>query len=249
MESILTASHLVKSFLGRKVVKGVSFFVKTGEVVGLLGPNGAGKTTSFYMTVGLLKPTQGTVYVDNKDVTGLPIHKRARMGIGYLPQNSSVFRKLSVEDNILAIMEVWGIPRKEREKRLEELLGQFGLHHIRKTLGLSLSGGERRRLEFARTLVMQPRFLLLDEPFAGIDPVTVSEIQSLIKHLVKTENIGVLMTDHNVRETLALCHRSYILAGGEILSSGASYEVANDPIVRKVYLGENFTLLKRFNLN
>lgn len=237
----LTSSNLIRKFGSRTVVDNVSFFVNNGEVVGLLGPNGAGKTTSFYMTVGLLKPTSGMVQIDGNNITELPIHKRARMGIGYLPQNSSVFRKLTVEDNLRAIMEVWGIPRKKRASLLEKLIEQFGIGHIRKNLGISLSGGERRRLEIARTLVISPRFLLLDEPFAGIDPVTVFEIQELIKQLVKDENLGVLITDHNVRETLSLCNRAYILAAGKILAEGLPDEVATNEKVKQVYLGENFT--------
>lgn len=241
MTSLLKSDNLTRKFGSRLVVDDVSFHVNSGEVVGLLGPNGAGKTTSFYMTVGLLKPTSGKVEIDNHEITQLPIHKRARMGIGYLPQNSSVFRKLTVEDNIRAIMEVWGVPRKKRSDMLEKLIDQFGIGHIRKSLGISLSGGERRRLEIARTLVISPRFLLLDEPFAGIDPVTVGEIQDLIKKLVQEENLGVLITDHNVRETLSLCNRAYILANGKILAKGLPDEVANDEKVRQVYLGENFT--------
>jgi lipopolysaccharide export system ATP-binding protein len=241
MGSLLKSENLTRQFGDRLVVDDVSFHVNSGEVVGLLGPNGAGKTTSFYMTVGLLKPTSGTVLIDNYDITNLPIHKRARMGIGYLPQNSSVFRKLSVEDNIRAIMEVWGVPRKKRSHLLEKLIEQFGIGHIRKSLGISLSGGERRRLEIARTLVISPRFLLLDEPFAGIDPVTVGEIQELIKKLVREESLGVLITDHNVRETLSLCNRAYILAAGKILAEGLPDEVANNEKVRQVYLGANFT--------
>ena len=237
----LISSNLIRKFGARTVVDNVSFYVNSGEVVGLLGPNGAGKTTSFYMTVGLLKPSSGNVQIDGNDITELPIHKRARMGIGYLPQNSSVFRKLSVEDNLRAIMEVWGIPRKKRPALLEKLIDQFGIGHIRKSLGISLSGGERRRLEIARTLVISPRFLLLDEPFAGIDPVTVAEIQELIKKLVADENLGVLITDHNVRETLSLCSRAYILAGGKILAEGLPDDVATNDKVRQVYLGENFT--------
>lgn len=238
----LISSNLIRKFGTRTVVDDVSFFVNSGEVVGLLGPNGAGKTTSFYMTVGLLKPTSGNVQIDGNIITELPIHKRAKMGIGYLPQNSSVFRKLSVEDNLKAIMEVWGTPRNQRKDLLEKLIDQFSIGHIRKSLGISLSGGERRRLEIARTLVISPRFLLLDEPFAGIDPVTVGEIQELIKKLVQEENLGVLITDHNVRETLSLCSRAYILAGGKILAEGLPDDVANDDKVKQVYLGENFTL-------
>ncbi|MBX9839269.1 LPS export ABC transporter ATP-binding protein [Silvanigrella sp.] len=240
-ENQLTSSNLIRKFGTRTVVDNVSFFVNSGEVVGLLGPNGAGKTTSFYMTVGLLKPSSGEVTIDGNNITELPIHKRARMGIGYLPQNSSVFRKLTVEDNLRAIMEVWGVPRNKRSQLLEKLIDQFGIGHIRKSLGISLSGGERRRLEIARTLVISPRFLLLDEPFAGIDPVTVAEIQELIKKLVAEENLGVLITDHNVRETLSLCSRAYILAGGKILAEGLPDEVATNEKVKQVYLGENFT--------
>ncbi len=240
IKSLLESKHLTRKFGEKLVVNDVSFHVHSGEVVGLLGPNGAGKTTSFYMTVGLLKPTSGEVFIDNYPIASLPIHKRARIGIGYLPQNSSVFRKLSVEDNLIAIMEVWGIPRKEHNNLLEKLLEQFGIQHIRKSLGMSLSGGERRRLEIARTLIISPRFLLLDEPFAGIDPVTVGEIQELITRLVKEENLGVLITDHNVRETLALCHRAYILAAGKILAQGLPDVVANNDLVKQVYLGENF---------
>lgn len=239
---ILSSTNLMKKFDSRVVVEDVSFYVKQGEIVGLLGPNGAGKTTSFYMTVGLLRPSAGRVAIDGTDITELPIHKRARMGIGYLPQNASVFRKLSVEDNITAVMEVWGIPRSERKAMLERLIEQFGIGHIRKSMGLALSGGERRRLEIARTLVMSPRFLLLDEPFAGIDPVTVDEIQKLVASLVREQNLGVLITDHNVRETLGVCQRAYILAGGKILAEGDPLEVASMERVKEVYLGENFTL-------
>ncbi|KAB8027762.1 LPS export ABC transporter ATP-binding protein [Fluviispira multicolorata] len=241
MNNQLKSSNLIRKFGTRTVVDDVSFHVNRGEVVGLLGPNGAGKTTSFYMTVGLLKPSSGIVRIDKDIITELPIHKRARLGIGYLPQNSSVFRKLSVEDNLRAIMEVWGVPRKNRTLLLEKLIEQFGIGHIRKSLGLSLSGGERRRLEIARTLVISPRFLLLDEPFAGIDPVTVAEIQELIKKLVVEENLGVLITDHNVRETLTLCDRAYVLASGKILAEGLPEDVASNEKVKQVYLGENFT--------
>jgi lipopolysaccharide export system ATP-binding protein len=237
----LKVSNLVRKFGARTVVDDVSFYINTGEIVGLLGPNGAGKTTSFYMTVGLLKPTSGKVNINDQEITNLPIHKRAKMGIGYLPQNSSVFRKLSVEDNLLAIMEVTGINKQNRFKLLENLIDRFGIGHIRKSLGISLSGGERRRLEIARTLIINPRFLLLDEPFAGIDPVTVNEIQELIKKLVKEEQIGVLITDHNVRETLSLCSRAYILAGGKIIAAGQPDEVIADDRVKQVYLGENFS--------
>ncbi len=240
--SKLEARGLMKRFAHRSVVQGVSFSVGQGEIVGLLGPNGAGKTTSFYMTVGLLRPTEGDVLLDGVSIATLPIHRRARLGIGYLPQNASVFRKLTVEQNLLAIMEVWGIPRSERRSLLEDFLSQFGIQHIRKTLGIALSGGERRRVEIARTLVMAPRFLLLDEPFAGIDPVTVDEIQTLIVEQARARGLGVLITDHNVRETLGVCHRAYILAGGKILAQGDPREVAQLAEVKQVYLGENFTL-------
>jgi lipopolysaccharide export system ATP-binding protein len=239
--SSLRSFNLMKKFDSRVVVEDVSFYVNTGEIVGLLGPNGAGKTTSFYMTVGLLRPTSGRVELDGVDISALPIHRRARLGIGYLPQNASVFRKLTVEENILAVMEVWGTPRVQRRDLLEKLMEQFGIGHIRKSLGLALSGGERRRLEIARSLVISPRFLLLDEPFAGIDPVTVDEIQKLIARLVRDEGLGVLITDHNVRETLGICERAYILAGGQILAEGDPQEVASLERVREVYLGENFS--------
>ena len=240
-EQSLSSTSLVKTFDSRQVVQDVSFKVGRGEIVGLLGPNGAGKTTSFYMTVGLLRPNSGNVMLDGVDVTKLPIHKRARLGIGYLPQTASVFRKLSVEDNILAVMEIWKTPKKQRQELLERLLDEFSIDHIRKSVGLALSGGERRRVEIARSLVIQPKYLLLDEPFAGIDPVTVDEIQALIKRLVQKQGLGVLITDHNVRETLSICDRAYILAGGKILAEGAPDHVANLDIVKQVYLGENFT--------
>ena len=240
--SSLRSTNLMKKFDSRVVVEDVSFHVNMGEIVGLLGPNGAGKTTSFYMTVGLLRPTSGKVEMDGVDISALPIHKRARLGIGYLPQNASVFRKLTVEQNILAVTEIWGIHRVERKKLLNRLLEQFGIGHIRKSLGISLSGGERRRVEIARSLVISPKFLLLDEPFAGIDPVTVDEIQKLIASLVREEGLGVLITDHNVRETLGICERAYILASGKILAQGTPSEVANLDKVREVYLGENFIL-------
>lgn len=242
MKNILKAQNISKSFGQRMIVNDVSIEVKSGEIVGLLGPNGAGKTTTFYMFVGLLKPLSGHILMDGINVTQLPLYKRARLGIGYLPQNSSTFRKLTVADNLIAIMQVWGVPRKKRNNMLESLLSQFGLSHVRNTMGLNLSGGERRRLEIARTLIINPKFLLLDEPFAGIDPVTVHEIKILIKNLVETKNIGVLITDHNVRETLSLCDRSYILAHGKVLAEGKSDEVASNPSVKQIYLGEEFTL-------
>jgi lipopolysaccharide export system ATP-binding protein len=236
----LASNNLQKRFDDRTVVEDVTFHVDQGEIVGLLGPNGAGKTTSFYMTVGLLRPNSGEVRLGEEIITDLPIHRRARKGIGYLPQNASVFRKLTVENNLIAAMEIWGTPKSERAELATTLLKNFGIEHLRKSLGLSLSGGERRRLEIARALVTHPRFLLLDEPFAGIDPVTVDEIQQIIKRLVAEEKIGVLITDHNVRETLSICDRAYILAGGKIIAEGDPSVVANLDIVRQVYLGENF---------
>jgi lipopolysaccharide export system ATP-binding protein len=242
MTDSFRARNLVRKFDARTVVDDVSFYVKKGEVVGLLGPNGAGKTTSFYMMVGLLLPTSGMVILNDEPINALPIHQRARKGVGYLPQSVSVFRKLSVEDNLTAVMEVWGIDSSERRILLERLLEQFGIGHIRKSPAIALSGGERRRLEIARALVIKPRFLLLDEPFAGIDPVTVDEIQKLVKRLVVEEDLGVLITDHNVRETLGLCDRAYILASGKILAEGLPEEVASLESVKQVYLGENFSL-------
>lgn len=242
MKNILKASNISRKFGQRMVVNNVSIEVKSGEIIGLLGPNGAGKTTTFYMFVGLLKPLTGKILLNGKNITPLPLYKRARFGIGYLPQNSSTFRKLTVEDNLIAIMQVWGTPKNKRQQLLENLLNQFGLMHVRKTLGASLSGGERRRLEIARTLIINPKFLLLDEPFAGIDPVTVHEIKILIKNLVETQNIGVLITDHNVHETLSLCDRSYILANGTVLAEGSSEDIAANESVRQIYLGEKFSL-------
>lgn len=239
--STFAAYQLEKNFKSRKVVKSVSFEVKVGEVVGLLGPNGAGKTTSFYMMVGLLFPNSGKVLLDGEDITDCPMHLRARRGISYLPQNMSIFRKLTVEENLLAIMEVVGEPPHHRKQRLEELLTKFQITHIAKSLGAALSGGERRRVEIARALIIRPKFLLLDEPFAGIDPVTVQEIQGIVKGL-KAEGLGVLITDHNVRETLSSCERAYILTSGEIIAHGVPEEVANNQTVRDVYLGENFRL-------
>ena len=239
---VLRASQLQKSFKTKKVVKSVSFEVKTGEVVGLLGPNGAGKTTSFYMVVGLLFPNSGRVLLGDEDITKLPMHVRARRGISYLPQNMSIFRKMSVENNLMSIMEVVGVPSHARKKRVEELLTKFQITHIAKSMGAALSGGERRRVEIARSLITRPKFLLLDEPFAGIDPVTVQEIQGIIENLKKEDGIGVLITDHNVRETLGSCESAYILTGGEIVAHGKPSEIASNKIVRDVYLGENFRL-------
>ena len=235
----LMADQLCKNFKQRRVVNNVSFRVKTGEVVGLLGPNGAGKTTSFYMVVGLLHPQSGRILMNDDDITEVPMHIRAKKGISYLPQNMSIFRRMSVEDNLLAVMEVCGIPRKQRPDRLEELISKFQIGHIAKSMGAALSGGERRRVEIARALIIEPKFLLLDEPFAGIDPVTVHEIQQIILSL-KMDGIGVLITDHNVRETLGSCDRAYILSSGQIIADGLPEQVANDKMVRETYLGENF---------
>ncbi len=239
---ILEARELRKFFRSREVVKSVSFSVNQGEVVGLLGPNGAGKTTSFYMVVGLLFPNEGQVLLGGEDITDKPMHLRARQGISYLPQNMSIFRKLTVEENLRAIMEVVGIPTHERKESIEQLLGKFQISHIAKSLGASLSGGERRRVEIARALIIKPKFLLLDEPFAGIDPVTVQEIQKIIEKLRDEDGLGVLITDHNVRETLGSCDRAYILTSGQIIAHGKPQAIAADPKVRSVYLGENFRM-------
>ncbi len=233
-----------KSYKGRHVVKGVSIEVNEGEIVGLLGPNGAGKTTSFYMIVGLVNPDDGHVYLDDTEITDYPMYKRSQMGIGYLPQEVSVFRKLSVEDNIMAILEMTKLSPIERKDRLEELLTEFSLHHVRKTLGNRLSGGEKRRTEIARALATNPRFLLLDEPFAGVDPIAVEDIQSIVSQL-KKKNIGILITDHNVQETLTITDRAYLLFEGDIMKSGTAEELAADERVRKVYLGQNFVLRKK----
>lgn len=230
-----------KSYKSRQVVKGVSIEVKQGEIVGLLGPNGAGKTTSFYMIVGLVNPDEGNVYLDDKNITDYAMYKRSQLGIGYLPQEVSVFRKLSVEDNIMAILEMTPMEEKERKERLEELLEEFSLNHVRKTLGNRLSGGEKRRTEIARALATNPKFLLLDEPFAGVDPIAVEDIQSIVSDL-KKKNIGILITDHNVQETLSITDRAYLLFEGSILKSGTAEELAADEQVRKVYLGRNFQL-------
>ena len=237
----LRATNLTKNFKTRQVVKSVSFTVAQGEVVGLLGPNGAGKTTSFYMVVGLLYPNSGTVTLDEEDITHMPMHVRARRGISYLPQNMSIFRRLTVEENLLAITEVAGIAAHERRNRVDELLTNFQITHIAKSLGASLSGGERRRVEIARALIIRPKFLLLDEPFAGIDPVTVQEIQAIIARL-RNDGLGVLITDHNVRETLGSVDRSYILTNGEIVAHGKPDDIFKNALVREVYLGENFRL-------
>jgi lipopolysaccharide export system ATP-binding protein len=233
-----------KSYKGRNVVKGVSIEVNEGEIVGLLGPNGAGKTTSFYMIVGLVSPDEGNVFLNETNITSFPMFRRSQMGIGYLPQEVSVFRKLSVEDNIMAILEMTELKAQERKDRLEELLEEFSLKHVRKTLGNRLSGGEKRRTEIARALATNPKFLLLDEPFAGVDPIAVEDIQSIVSQL-KSKGIGILITDHNVQETLTITDRAYLLFEGSILKSGTAEELAADEQVRKVYLGQNFVLRKK----
>ncbi|MEY2342600.1 LPS export ABC transporter ATP-binding protein [Acidithiobacillus sp. IBUN Pt1247-S3] len=241
MTAQLRAESLVKRFRRRTVVRGVSVEVKAGEVVGLLGPNGAGKTTTFYMMVGLVRPDSGHIFLNEQDIGSLPMHQRARMGLGYLPQEPSVFRQLSAADNILAVLEQLPIRAEERQERLEQLLAELHLQNLRNTRGQSLSGGERRRVEIARTLSMSPRFVLLDEPFAGIDPISVIEIQQLIQGLSE-RGIGVLITDHNVRETLGICQRAYILHDGQVLSSGSPQDLIDNPAVREVYLGEQFKI-------
>lgn len=240
----LRADHLVKSYKGREVVKNVSFEVNRGEIIGLLGPNGAGKTTSFYMIVGLVKPNSGKIFLDKIDITKYPMYKRAQKGIGYLAQEASVFRKLSVEDNILSVLELTKLSKKERLHKTDELIEEFGLGHIRKNRGDLLSGGERRRTEIARALATDPKFILLDEPFAGVDPVAVEDIQRIVAQL-KDKNIGILITDHNVQETLAITDRTYLMFEGSILKQGFPEELAEDEIVRKVYLGQNFELRKK----
>lgn len=240
----LEAQHIVKKYRSRTVVNDVSFEVNQGEIVGLLGPNGAGKTTSFYTVVGLIRPYSGNVLLDGRPIEKMPMYQRAKLGIGYLAQEASVFRKLSVEDNILGVLEMARIPKEERLKRLEELLDEFGLQHIRKTRGDLLSGGERRRTEIARALATKPKFILLDEPFAGVDPIAVEDIQSIVAGL-KEKNIGILITDHNVQETLAITDRTYLMFEGKILKSGTAEELAADEQVRRVYLGQNFELRAR----
>lgn len=241
----LKANNLVKIYGKRIVVKGVSFNVKQGEIVGLLGPNGAGKTTSFYMIVGIIKPNEGNVYLDELDISAYPMYKRAKLGIGYLAQEPSIFRNLSVENNIKVALEFTNLTNKEQANKLEQLLDEFGLQHIRKSKGIQLSGGERRRTEIARSLAIDPKFMLLDEPFAGIDPIAVEDIQSIIYKL-KTKGIGILITDHNVHETLSITDRAYLLIDGSIMKSGSADDLANDEEVRKLYLGTNFELRKYF---
>lgn len=237
----LYAENLVKRYMSRTVVDGVSLSVNSGEVVGLLGPNGAGKTTSFYMMVGLVKADEGIICLDDQDVTRLPVHARAQRGIGYLPQEASVFRKLSVEDNIMAILEAQQLSKEERSEQLQMLLEELQIEHIRESIGMSLSGGERRRVEIARALASKPAFILLDEPFAGVDPISVIDIQKSIEHLTHL-NIGILITDHNVRETLGICHRAYILSDGKIIAQGQPDEILENDQVREVYLGHDFRL-------
>ena len=241
---ILRTERLVKLYGKRKVVKGVSINVNQGEIVGLLGPNGAGKTTTFYMVVGFIKPNEGNVFLEDEDITNLPMFKRARKGIGYLPQEASVFRKMSVEDNIAAVLELMNLSKKEQKEKLEALIAEFGLQKVRKSRGDTLSGGERRRTEIARALASNPKFILLDEPFAGIDPIAVEDIQTIVAKL-KTKNIGILITDHNVQETLSITDRAYLMFEGDILKTGSAEELAADEMVRKVYLGKNFELKKK----
>lgn len=237
----LRAENIVKKYRKRTVVKGVSFEVNQGEIVGLLGPNGAGKTTSFYMIVGLIRPLTGKIFIDEEEITTLPVYKRAQKGIGYLAQEASVFRQMSVEDNILSVLEMTKFTKEYQLEKVEKLLTEFGLQHIRKSKGYQLSGGERRRTEIARALAIDPKFILLDEPFAGVDPIAVEDIQHIVKTL-RDKNIGVLITDHNVHETLTITDRSYLLYEGSIMKAGTAQELASDEEVRRVYLGQNFEL-------
>jgi lipopolysaccharide export system ATP-binding protein len=239
--SVLRATHLAKSYKKRNVITDLSVEVESGQIVGLLGPNGAGKTTAFYMIVGLVPPDAGTVTIDGRDITHLAMHQRALAGIGYLPQEASVFRKLTVEDNVLAILETRDLDEAGRHERLEQILGELRIAHVRKSLGMSLSGGERRRVEIARALAAEPRFVLLDEPFAGVDPLSVIDIQRIMTELT-AKGIGVLITDHNVRETLGVCGRAYIVSGGTVIASGSAEEILANPQVREVYLGQSFRM-------
>ena len=240
----LVVNNIIKIYKGRKVVKGVSLEVNQGEIVGLLGPNGAGKTTSFYMIVGLIKPNGGTIFLDNTDITNYPMYKRAQSGIGYLAQEASVFRKLSIEDNIKSVLQLTKLSKAEQQRKTDELIDEFSLGHIRKNRGDLLSGGERRRTEIARALATSPKFILLDEPFAGVDPIAVEDIQRIVAQL-KNKNIGILITDHNVQETLAITDRTYLMFEGGILKSGVPEDLAADEMVRKVYLGRNFELRRK----
>jgi lipopolysaccharide export system ATP-binding protein len=239
--SVLRASHLAKSYRRRQVISDLSIEVESGQIVGLLGPNGAGKTTAFYMIVGLVPPDAGIVTIDDRDITHLAMHQRAHAGIGYLPQEASVFRKLTVEDNVMAILETRELDENARLERLEQILGELRIAHVRKSLGMALSGGERRRVEIARALAAEPRFVLLDEPFAGVDPLSVIDIQRIMTELT-AKGIGVLITDHNVRETLGVCGRAYIVSGGTVIASGSSEEILANPQVREVYLGQSFRM-------
>ena len=244
MELTINTNNLIKRYKSRTVVNNVSVHVKQGEIVGLLGPNGAGKTTTFYMVVGLIRPDEGSVYLNDINITSLPMYKRAQMGIGYLPQEASVFRQLSVEDNIMAVLEMTNLTKGERIKKQEELLDEFNLHHVRKNNGDSLSGGERRRTEIARALAVDPKFILLDEPFAGVDPIAVEDIQTVVAKL-KYKNIGILITDHNVNETLSICDRAYLLIEGKIYKHGTAEELSDDEEVKRLYLGTNFELKRK----
>lgn len=244
MELTIQTNNLIKRYKNRTVVNNVSVKVRQGEIVGLLGPNGAGKTTTFYMVVGLIKPDEGSVYLNDINITNLPMYKRAQMGIGYLPQEASVFRQLSVEDNIMAVLEMTKLTKGERLKKQEELLSEFNLHHVRKNNGDSLSGGERRRTEIARALAVDPKFILLDEPFAGVDPIAVEDIQTVVAKL-KYKNIGILITDHNVNETLSICDSAYLLIEGKIYKHGTAEELADDDEVKRLYLGTNFELKRK----
>jgi len=241
---LLRAENLVKKYKSRTVVKGISVKVDQGEIVGLLGPNGAGKTTSFYMTVGLIKPNSGHIYLDDQDITDLPMYKRSKLGIGYLAQEASVFRKLTVEENILAVLEMKNFTKQERKEKAEALMEEFSLTHVRNNFGIALSGGERRRTEIARALAIDPNFVLLDEPFAGVDPIAVEEIQTVVAQL-KNKNIGILITDHNVQETLSITDRAYLMFEGQLLKSGTAEELAADEQVRRVYLGRHFELKRK----
>ncbi len=242
---ILRTENLVKKYKSRTVVKGVSVSVGQGEIVGLLGPNGAGKTTTFYMTVGLVRPNSGRIFLDDRDITDEAMYQRAQLGVGYLPQEASIFRKLSIEDNLKAVLEMTKLTKKEQHMKLESLIDEFGLGHVRTNRGDFLSGGERRRTEIARSLATDPKFILLDEPFAGVDPIAVEDIQSIVAQL-KNRNIGILITDHNVQETLSITDRAYLLFEGNILKAGTAEELAADEQVRKVYLGKNFELKRKF---
>lgn len=241
---LLKAEHLIKTYKARTVVNNVSVEVKQGEIVGLLGPNGAGKTTTFYMIVGLIKPNQGKIFLDDMEITKLPMYQRAQKGVGYLAQEASVFRKLTVEENVLAVLQMTDLSKAQQKEKVEELLEEFSLTHVRKNIGMVLSGGERRRTEIARALAVDPKFVLLDEPFAGVDPIAVEEIQSIVAKL-KNKNIGILITDHNVNETLSITDRAYLLFEGKILKAGTAEDLANDEQVRRVYLGKHFELKRK----